>query len=137
MATLNEIAYNIKNLAYGGSATINEESINTKQIKFWIHYYRAQMLRELSTDGRGVPHECYQSLNPSQDSDVHYPVSSWATYLDDYTSDSRYMLAFSSRSADEAQYPDGQTRPQIGSVKIFMEEIFIICILMTKQEIME
>ena len=46
MATLNEIAYNIKNLAYGG-INKEEENISTRQIKFWIHYHRAEILKEL------------------------------------------------------------------------------------------
>ena len=45
MATLNEIAYNIKNLAYGGSYSI-EESMDIRQIKFWINYHRANIITE-------------------------------------------------------------------------------------------
>ena len=37
MATLNELAYNIKNIAYGGN-TNTEQNVSTQQIKFWIHY---------------------------------------------------------------------------------------------------
>ena len=46
MATLNEIAYNIKNLAYGGSYSI-EESMDIRQIKFWINYHRANIIKHL------------------------------------------------------------------------------------------
>ena len=45
MASLNEIAYNLKNMAYGGSSTTREENIGIRQIKFWIHYYRVLFKR--------------------------------------------------------------------------------------------
>lgn len=45
MITLNELAYNIKNIAYGGQTT-DENTITTKQIKFWIHYHRARLIAE-------------------------------------------------------------------------------------------
>jgi hypothetical protein len=45
MITLNEIAYNIKNLAYGGS-TSTENSISLRQIKHWIHYHRAKLIAD-------------------------------------------------------------------------------------------
>ena len=35
MITLNELAYNIKNIAYGGESS-DESSISTNQIKFLI-----------------------------------------------------------------------------------------------------
>ena len=59
MATLNEIAYNIKNLAYNGD-TNEEENIGIRQIKFWIHYHRAKIIKELAREGKGVPQECLQ-----------------------------------------------------------------------------
>lgn len=43
MITLNELAYNIKNIAYGGSSNI-EGSINIRQIKHWIHYHRLKLI---------------------------------------------------------------------------------------------
>ena len=45
MITLNEIAYNIKNLAYGGK-TSTENSISISQIKHWIHYHRAKLIAD-------------------------------------------------------------------------------------------
>ena len=61
MASLNEIAYNIKNLAYNGD-TNEEENIGIRQIKFWIHYYRAQLIKEESMSGKGVNHAFFQEL---------------------------------------------------------------------------
>tara|TARA_R100001129_G_scaffold60576_2_gene41211 strand:- start:24927 stop:25781 length:855 start_codon:yes stop_codon:yes gene_type:complete len=45
MITLNEIAYNIKNLAYGGQNSA-ENNISTAQIKHWIHYHRAKLIAD-------------------------------------------------------------------------------------------
>jgi hypothetical protein len=46
MITLNEIAYNIKNLAYGGKNS-TENNISIQQIKHWIHYHRAKICAEV------------------------------------------------------------------------------------------
>ena len=59
MATLNEIAYNIKNLAYGGSYSI-EESMDIRQIKFWINYHRANIVTENIDRGILNHHNLYQ-----------------------------------------------------------------------------
>ena len=45
MATLNQIAYNIKELMSGGDTNI-ENNISTRQIKHWIHYHRAKIIEE-------------------------------------------------------------------------------------------
>ena len=45
MATLNDIAYNIKELMSGGDTNI-ENSISTRQIKHWIHYHRAKIIED-------------------------------------------------------------------------------------------
>ena len=45
MATLNQIAYNIKELMSGGNENI-ENNISTRQIKHWIHYHRAKIIEE-------------------------------------------------------------------------------------------
>jgi len=100
MATLNELAYNIKNIAYGGN-TNTEQNVSTQQIKFWIHYYRAQIIGELIADGRGVPIDCYQILSITQEDD-HQKDDDWQTYHDTHTSSSGYIIPFSGRTADDA-----------------------------------
>ena len=45
MATLNEIAYNIKELMSGGDEKL-ENNIDTRQIKYWVHYHRAKIIEE-------------------------------------------------------------------------------------------
>jgi len=100
MATLNELAYNIKNIAYGGN-TNSEQNVSTQQIKFWIHYYRAQILGELIADGRGVPIDCYQILGITQDDD-HEKSDAWVNYHSTHTTNSAYIIPFSARTADDA-----------------------------------
>ena len=100
MATLNELAYNIKNIAYGGN-TNTEQNVSTQQIKFWIHYYRAQIIGELIADGRGVPIDCYQILGITQEDD-HQKDTVWSTYHDTYTTSPSYIIPFSGRTADDA-----------------------------------
>jgi len=61
MITLNEIAYNIKNLAYGGS-TSTENSISLRQIKHWIHYHRAKLIADNIDKGITNNQALYQSM---------------------------------------------------------------------------
>ena len=84
MATLNEIAYNIKNLAYNGD-TNEEENIGIRQIKFWIHYHRAKILKELEREGKGIPEECLQHYKFNSDNLLFYITgTSQATALKTY-----------------------------------------------------
>ena len=53
MASLNEIAYNIRNIARGGYAS-DDELISIKQIKHWAHYHRAQLLMNYTSNGKFI-----------------------------------------------------------------------------------
>ena len=103
MATLNEIAYNLKNLAYSGNSN-TEEDLSNRQIKFWIHYYRGQILTELMEDGKGVPYECLQSINPTRENDIYYGDNNsvvggdWAAYTDANAGDNRELIVWSNRT---------------------------------------
>jgi hypothetical protein len=59
MATLNEIAYNIKNIAEGGVAP-DDSNITLKQIKHMIHYHRANLLLKYTDNGRKTSEVMYQ-----------------------------------------------------------------------------
>ena len=85
MASLNEIAYNIKNLAYNGD-TNEEENIGIRQIKFWIHYHRAKIIKELAREGKGIPQECLQRYVFSE-GDVHQylTIPDFYTYVTNLT----------------------------------------------------
>ena len=47
MATLDELSYNILNIARGGLSS-DDDRLNIRQIKFWIKYYRAYFTKSLS-----------------------------------------------------------------------------------------
>jgi hypothetical protein len=51
--TLNEIVYNIKNLAEGGYST-DDNKISTRQIKTWVNYHRANLLESYTDNGRNT-----------------------------------------------------------------------------------
>jgi hypothetical protein len=48
MSTLNELAYNILNIARGGLSS-DDDRLNIRQIKFWIGYYRALAIKDSLT----------------------------------------------------------------------------------------
>ena len=103
MATLNEIAYNIKNLAYNGD-TNEEENIGIRQIKFWIHYHRAKIIKELAREGKGIPQECLQRYVFDEDEHYQYQNNSdFFTYASGLTNyQSRDLVASSKRTLDLA-----------------------------------
>jgi len=61
MATLNEIAYNIKELLSGGDENI-ESSISTRQIKHWIHYHRVKIIEDKITNNYPIDRRYIQPL---------------------------------------------------------------------------
>ena len=65
MATLNEIAYNIRNTASGGVAS-DDTDISLRQIKFMVHYHRANLLLQYTDNGKKVSNSCFQVdvINP-------------------------------------------------------------------------
>ena len=112
MATLNEIAYNIKNLAYGGNAP-KEVNISIKQIKHWIHYHRAKLIADNIDKGIMSNHVLWQELKL----DIHnYNNSSVRLYdrlWDIYWSEKRSSYSGSSvvapAIADFLNIASGQT----------------------------
>jgi hypothetical protein len=106
MASLNEIAYNIKNMAYGGSSTTNEENIGIRQIKFWVHYYRAELIKEFYLKGKNLPYEFYQKHQPVR-KDVPYMRETYGggainTLANEITGWEKAILVYSARVADLA-----------------------------------
>ena len=61
MATLNELAYNILNIARGGLSS-DDDRLNIRQIKFWIKYYRAMVVKDSLT-----PKTRYDDVNKAVD----------------------------------------------------------------------
>jgi len=59
MATLNEITYNIKNIVSGGVAS-DDSDISNRQIKFMVHYHRANLLMQYTDNGKKASNACFQ-----------------------------------------------------------------------------
>jgi len=66
MATLNEIAYNIKNLISGGVAS-DDSDVSLRQIKFMVHYHRANLLIQYTDNGKKASNSIFQveAVSPS------------------------------------------------------------------------
>jgi len=54
MATLDEWAYNIKNLARAGQGGSDDDTLGIRQIKFWIQGYRAEGIEQLTDYGKDI-----------------------------------------------------------------------------------
>jgi hypothetical protein len=76
MITLNEIAYNIKNLAYGGRPS-SEANISITQIKHWVHYHRAKLIAENIEKGITNDTTWYQGLYFSTRNITNTKVQEW------------------------------------------------------------
>jgi hypothetical protein len=61
MATLNELTYNILNIARGGLSS-DDDRLNERQIAFWIRYYRAKSIFFDSNGGRNIDQQLVQDL---------------------------------------------------------------------------
>ena len=59
--TLNEIVYNIKNLAEGGYST-DDNKLSTRQIKAWVNYHRMNILESYTGNGKEIPTGATQNL---------------------------------------------------------------------------
>ena len=59
MATLNEIAYNIKNVVSGGISS-DDSDVSLRQIKFMVHYHRANLLLKYTDNGKKASNSSFQ-----------------------------------------------------------------------------
>ncbi len=62
MATLDQLSYNLLNKARGGLLS-DDESINLKQVKFWIHNTRALLIRQDIQKGRSISGNIIQGIH--------------------------------------------------------------------------
>ena len=60
--TLDELAYNVRNIARGGQGNSDDERLNIKQIKFWINGYRAAGLFQATDFGKDIDPQFIQDL---------------------------------------------------------------------------
>ena len=61
MPTLNEIVYNIRNVARSGIST-DDDNISTEQIKFWVRYHRARLVLESAIKMPHLEPQLFQDL---------------------------------------------------------------------------
>jgi hypothetical protein len=61
MATLDEHAYNIRNIARNGYGS-DDDRLNISQIKFWIQAYRAKAIFEYTNAGKDIDPQLIQDL---------------------------------------------------------------------------
>ena len=62
MPTLDEYAYNIRNIARGGQGDSDDDRLNIKQIKFWINGYRAAGIFAITDFGKDIDPQLVQDL---------------------------------------------------------------------------
>jgi len=74
--TLNELAYNIRNIAYKGQGDSDDTKLNIRQIKFWINQHRASAIFQATDWGKDLPPTYFQDLGVVPLSDVDKSDSS-------------------------------------------------------------
>lgn len=62
MPTLDEYAYNIRNIARGGQGDSDDDRLNIKQVKFWINGYRASGMFQITDFGKDIDPQLVQDL---------------------------------------------------------------------------
>lgn len=62
MATLNELAYNIRNIARSGQGNSDDDRLTISQIKFWIRYYRSEGILQTTNYGKEIHPQMVQDL---------------------------------------------------------------------------
>ena len=61
MPTLNEISYNILNIARSGIAT-DDDRISMRQIKYWVRYHRALIVKQLAQANQYLEPQYFQDM---------------------------------------------------------------------------
>jgi hypothetical protein len=62
MPTLNEFAYNIRNIGRAGNSDADDENIKISMVKFWINGYRAKLIFEFTNAGKLIDPQLVQDL---------------------------------------------------------------------------
>jgi len=62
MPTLDQYAFNIRNIARGGQGDSDDERLNIKQVRFWINGYRASGIFEITDYGKDIDPQLVQDL---------------------------------------------------------------------------
>lgn len=82
MATLNEHAYNIRNIARNYQGNSDDDRLNINQVKFWIQAYRAKGIFEITDAGKDIDPQLVQDLGVLEltkvdKADSHCPPIEW------------------------------------------------------------
>tara|TARA_R110002012_G_scaffold746_2_gene3238 strand:+ start:1406 stop:2029 length:624 start_codon:yes stop_codon:yes gene_type:complete len=124
--TLNEIVYNIKNLAEGGYST-DDNKLSTRQIKAWVNYHRMNILESYTNNGKDIPTGATQNLGnftvPDEGQALILPrVASFGNTraITSVTSVDGNMM-FARTTQDKITYQE-QSRFTSGISKFFLEE---------------
>lgn len=124
--TLNEIVYNIKNLAEGGYST-DDNKLSTRQIKAWVNYHRLNILESYTNNGKNIPQGATQNLGnytvPDEGSYITIPkVASYGDTrgITSVTSVDGNMI-FIRTTQDKIAYQE-QSRFTATTPKFFLEE---------------
>lgn len=91
MITLNEIAYNIKNLAYGGKNS-TENNISTEQIKHWVHYHRAKLIADNANKGITNNQALYQDIALTARNSTNLQIRNFYDKWDQHDIDSNVAI---------------------------------------------
>jgi hypothetical protein len=83
MITLDQIAYNIKNLAYGGN-TSTENQIGIVQIKHWVHYHRAKLIVDYAEKGILEDLTLYQPMQITLRNSTSSSITDYYKEWDEY-----------------------------------------------------
>tara|TARA_Y100001973_G_C5198136_1_gene335726 strand:- start:1521 stop:2687 length:1167 start_codon:yes stop_codon:yes gene_type:complete len=105
MITLNEIAYNIKNLAYGGKNS-SENNITTSQIKHWIHYHRAKLIADNIDKGITNNESLYQNMDLTVANSVNKNIAQyWLKFIGGATTEMYRVLSTSAFGSFVGKHP--------------------------------
>ncbi len=62
MATENQFAYNIRNIARAGQGNSDDDRLTIKQVKFWLQGHRAEGVYEFTSAGKRIDPQLVQDL---------------------------------------------------------------------------
>ena len=99
MITLDQIAYNIKNLAYGGN-TSTENQIGIVQIKHWVHYHRTKLIVDYANKGILENVTLYQRMHITLRNSTHPSITAYYKEWDEYERNSALGLPVLSSVAE-------------------------------------
>jgi len=99
MITLDQIAYNIKNLAYGGN-TSTENQIGIVQIKHWVHYHRSKLIVDYADKGILEDVTLYQPMHLTLRNSTSSSITDYYKEWDEYKRNSSLSVPALANNAE-------------------------------------